>query len=84
MSTVPEVIVARHMNVPVFAISVITDLGIDGKIIEVSHEEVQKAATKKITIILMTASRGTETNPNEPIQIQTRTGILKKNMEREI
>jgi purine-nucleoside phosphorylase len=42
MSTVPEVIVARHSNIPVFAISIITDLGVAGKIIEVSHEEVQK------------------------------------------
>ena len=42
MSTVPEVIVARHMNIPVFAISIITDLGVPGKIIEVSHEDVQK------------------------------------------
>lgn len=44
MSTVPEVIVARHCGIRVFGISVITDLGIEGKIVEVSHEEVQKAA----------------------------------------
>lgn len=46
MSTVPEVIVARHGGMRVFGISVITDLG--GKdITEVpSHEEVQKAAEK--------------------------------------
>ncbi len=44
MSTVPEVIVARHCGIKAFGISVITDLGIEGKIVEVSHEEVQKAA----------------------------------------
>lgn len=44
MSTVPEVIVARHMNLPVFAVSIITDLGVEGNIVEVSHEEVIKAA----------------------------------------
>ncbi len=44
MSTVPEIIVARHMNIPVFAISVITDSGAPEKLKEVSHEEVQKAA----------------------------------------
>lgn len=46
MSTVPEVIVARHMDMEVFGVSVITDLG--GKEIrEVpSHEDVQKAAIK--------------------------------------
>ena len=44
MSTVPEVIVARHMGIRCFGISVITDLGVDGQIVEVSHEEVQKAA----------------------------------------
>jgi purine-nucleoside phosphorylase len=55
MSTVPEVIVARHMNIPCFAISIITDLGIDGKIVEVTHEEVQLVAAqaeKKMTIIM--------------------------------
>ena len=44
MSTVPEVIVANHCGIRVFGVSVITDLGVEGKIVEVSHEEVQKAA----------------------------------------
>ena len=44
MSTVPEVIVAVHANMRVFGMSIITDLGIEGKIVEVSHEEVQQVA----------------------------------------
>ena len=44
MSTVPEVIVANHCGIKVFGISIVTDLGVDGKIVEVTHEEVQKAA----------------------------------------
>ena len=44
MSTVPEVIVANHCGIKIFGVSVITDLGVEGKIVEVSHEEVQKAA----------------------------------------
>ena len=44
MSTVPEVIVANHCGIKCFGVSVITDLGVEGKIVEVSHEEVQKAA----------------------------------------
>lgn len=44
MSTVPEVIVANHCGIKCFGISIITDLGVEGKIVEVSHEEVQKAA----------------------------------------
>ena len=44
MSTVPEVIVANHAKMKVLAFSIITDLGVVGKIVEVSHEEVQEAA----------------------------------------
>lgn len=46
MSTIPENLVARHMSIPVFAISVITDLGVDGKIEEISLEDVLAAASK--------------------------------------
>lgn len=55
MSTVPEVIVARHSGINVFAISVITDLGVEGIVEKVSHEEVQKAAASaqpKMTLIM--------------------------------
>ena len=55
MSTVPEVIVARHSGIEVFGISVITDLGIEGIVEKVSHEEVQKAAAAaepKMTLIM--------------------------------
>ncbi len=55
MSTVPEVIIARQMGIPCFAISIITDLGVPGKIVEVTHEEVQKVAAKaetKMTLIM--------------------------------
>ena len=55
MSTVPEVIVANHSGIRVFGMSVITDLGIEGKIVEASHEEVQIAADKaqpKMTTIM--------------------------------
>lgn len=46
MSTTPEVIVARHMNLPCFAVSVITDLGVEGKIEYTTHESVQIEAAK--------------------------------------
>jgi purine-nucleoside phosphorylase len=44
MSTVPEVIVAKHMGMHCMGISVITDLGLEGIVEEVSHEDVKKAA----------------------------------------
>ncbi|MDR0232379.1 MAG: purine-nucleoside phosphorylase [Dysgonamonadaceae bacterium] len=44
MSTVPEVIVARHAGIKVLAFSIITDLGVTGRVETVSHEEVLKAA----------------------------------------
>ena len=55
MSTVPEVITARHMGIPCFAISIITDLGVPGKIVKVTHEDVQKVAEEaepKMTLIM--------------------------------
>ncbi|MFO7721762.1 MAG: purine-nucleoside phosphorylase [Bacteroidales bacterium] len=45
MSTVPEAIVARHMGLKILAMSVITDLGTEGHIQEISHDEVIRAAT---------------------------------------
>lgn len=55
MSTVPEVIVARHMGIEVFGVSIITDLGLPGKMANVSHEEVQavgRTATPKVMEIV--------------------------------
>jgi purine-nucleoside phosphorylase len=44
MSTVPEVIVARHMDLETFGISVITDIGSEEHLENITHEEVLKAA----------------------------------------
>lgn len=44
MSTVPEVIVARHMNMECFGLSVITDMGNEESIESISHDEVLLAA----------------------------------------
>ncbi|MCR4680364.1 MAG: purine-nucleoside phosphorylase [Bacteroidales bacterium] len=44
MSTVPEAIVARHRGLNIFALSVITDLGVIGQVMEATHEEVLEAA----------------------------------------
>lgn len=46
MSTTAETIVAVHAGIKVFGISVISDLGVEGKIVEISHEEVQDVANK--------------------------------------
>ena len=55
MSTVPEIIVARHMEIPCFAISIITDLGVPGKIHKVSLADVIAVASRqepKMTLIM--------------------------------
>jgi purine-nucleoside phosphorylase len=55
MSTVPEVIAARHGGMPCFAISIVTDLGGFEEAQKVSHEEVLKVATaaeSKMTAII--------------------------------
>lgn len=46
MSTVPEVIVANHMNIPVFAISVLTDEGFPEDLKPVSLAEILETAAK--------------------------------------
>ena len=56
MSTAPEVIAARQMEIKCLAISVITDLGIPGKIQKLTHADVQKAAKNaewKVSDIVM-------------------------------
>ena len=57
MSTTPEVVVARHMNIEVFAISVISDVGYPfEKADKVTHEFVlQKAseAEPKMTKVII-------------------------------
>ncbi len=46
MSTIPEVIVARHMELPVFGVSVITNVAVTGNFTENSHQDVQAAANR--------------------------------------
>jgi len=43
MSTVPEVIVARHMDMNCLGVSVISDIGSEEFMAEINHEEVLKA-----------------------------------------
>ncbi len=51
MSTVPEVIVAKHSGMKVFGMSVITDLGIRDEMNEITHEEVLEAANAAAPIM---------------------------------
>ena len=44
MSTTPEVITAQHMGIPVFGVSVITNVGLAGE--KSTHEEVQREGAK--------------------------------------
>ncbi|SHG12272.1 purine-nucleoside phosphorylase [Flavobacterium fluvii] len=55
MSTVPEVIVARHMGMETFGLSVITDMGDEDNIETISHDEVlhaAKSAEPKVRILI--------------------------------
>jgi purine-nucleoside phosphorylase len=55
MSSVPEAIVAHHMGIVVMAMSVVTDSGVPGEIVEITHKDVQDVAEKaepKMTLIL--------------------------------
>ena len=55
MSTVPEIIVARQMGISCFAISIITDLGVPGRIVKVSLQDVTGVASRaepQMTLIM--------------------------------
>ncbi len=52
MSTVPEVIVAKHQGMNCFGISIITDLGGPEIAFNVSHEEVLQAANKAMPKVI--------------------------------
>ncbi|HQQ93384.1 MAG TPA: purine-nucleoside phosphorylase [Bacteroidia bacterium] len=47
MSTVPEVIVARHAGLRVFGVSIVTDLGHEGYVQKITHEEVLLVASQQ-------------------------------------
>jgi len=61
MSTVPEVIAAHQMGIRIFAVSVITDLGVPGKIQKLTHNDVIEAAEKtapKLTELIINLITG--------------------------
>ena len=46
---------AKHMDMDCFGISIITDSGVPGEIVEITHEEVQEVAMRaepKMTLIM--------------------------------
>lgn len=56
MSTTPEAIVAHQMGIKIFAVSVITDLGVPGKIQKLTHQDVIQAAAEtapKLTSLII-------------------------------
>lgn len=64
MSTVPEVIVAKHQGMNCFGISIITDLGGPDIALTVSHEEVLQAADKAMPDVIKIV-KGLVKNYNE-------------------
>ena len=61
MSTVPEAIAAHQMGIRIFAVSVITDLGVPGKIQKLTHKDVIEAAEKtapKLTELIINLITG--------------------------
>jgi len=61
MSTVPEAIAAHQMGIRIFAVSVITDLGVPGKIQKLTHDDVIEAAEKtapKLTELIINLITG--------------------------
>jgi purine-nucleoside phosphorylase len=61
MSTVPEAIAAHQMGISIFAVSVITDLGVPGKIQKLTHHDVIEAAEKtapKLTELIINLISG--------------------------
>ena len=51
MSTVPEAIAAHQLGIRIFAVSVITDLGVPGKIKKLTHNDVIEAAEKTAPLL---------------------------------
>ncbi len=70
MSTVPEVIVARHGGMKVFAMSIITDLGIEGQVVKITHEEVQAAAAKAEPIMTLVMKEMIQKLVFDPVTVQ--------------
>jgi purine-nucleoside phosphorylase len=61
MSTVPEVIAAHQMGIETLAVSVITDLGVPGKIQKLTHKDVIEAAERtapKLTELIINLITG--------------------------
>lgn len=68
MSTVPEVIMARYLGMEVCCLSVITDLGIEGQVEEVSHDMVLEAARKSSDKVAALYGELIEKMQQEPVR----------------